>query len=198
MAAELPLFPLGAVLLPGGRMPLRVFEPRYVDLVGECMKQDSEFGVVWIREGSEVVNAPESAMPRLAPVGAAARIVDWDQLPGGLLGVTIEGTRKFRLLSTTQRPNYLVVGEVEWLQPEPPIELPAHAADLRQLLRQLVLHPTIAGLGLAIDGLDTGGTTHLVAQLLPIPQAEKFGLLAEADPLRRLDRLLALLDRFTE
>jgi Lon protease-like protein len=195
---QLPLFPLGAVLLPGGRMPLRVFEPRYVDLIGDCMKQSSEFGVVWIREGSEVVSAPETAMPKLAQLGTAARIKDWDALPGGLLGVTIEGTRKFRLLSTTQQANFLVVGEVDWLPDETPIELPGYALELRRMLEQLMLHPQIAALNLALDGLDTGRLTHLIAQLLPIPQARKFGLLAEADPLRRLDQLLALLDQFSE
>lgn len=195
---QLPLFPLGAVLLPSGRMPLRVFEPRYVDLIGDCMKQGSEFGVVWIREGSEVVSAPETAMPKLAQLGTAARIVDWDALPGGLLGVTIEGTRKFRLLSTTQQANFLVVGEVDWLPDETAIELPDYALELRRMLEQLMLHPQIAALNLALDGLDTGRLTHLVAQLLPIPQAQKFDLLAEADPLRRLDQLLALLDQFSE
>lgn len=195
---QLPLFPLGAILFPGGRTPLRVFEPRYVDLVGDCMKQGSEFGVIWIREGSEVVSAPERAMPKLAQLGTAARIVDWDQLPGGLLGVTIEGTRKFRLLSTTQQPNFLVVGEVDWLPDEPVAPLPEHARDLQPLLQQLLLHPQIAALNLDVEGLDAGRMTHLLAQLLPIPQAQKFGLLAEADPLRRLDQVLALLDRFSE
>lgn len=195
---QLPLFPLGAVLLPGGRMPLRVFEPRYVDLIGDCMKHGTEFGVIWIREGSEVVSAPESAMPKLAQLGTAARIKDWDALPGGLLGVTIEGTRKFRLLSTTQQANFLVVGEIDWLPDEIGVELPGHAVDLQQVLKQLLLHPQIAALNLAVDGLDTGRLTHLLGQLLPIPQAQKFGLLAEADPLRRLDQLLALLDRFSE
>lgn len=194
---ELPLFPLGAILLPAGRMPLRVFEARYVDLVRDCMKTDGEFGVVLIRDGSEVVSTPDDAMPKLAQLGTAARIVDWDPLPGGMLGVTIEGTRKFRLLSTTQRADFLVVGDVDWLPPEPVVELPPHAVDLRHLLRQLMLHPAIAGLNLSIDDLDTGRLTHLIGQLLPIEQENKFRLLAEADPLRRLDQLLALLDRFS-
>jgi uncharacterized protein len=194
----LPLFPLGAVLFPHGRMPLRVFEPRYVDLIGDCMKQDSEFGVIWIREGSEVVSAPEKTMPKLAQLGTAARIVDWDRLPDGMLGVTIEGTRKFRLLSTTQRANFLVLGEIDWLPDEPSVELPDHAVDLQQVLKQLLLHPQVAALNLPMEELDTGRLTHLLAQLLPVPQAQKFDLLAEADPLRRLDQLLALLDRFSE
>jgi uncharacterized protein len=195
---SLPLFPLGAVLLPGGRMPLRVFEPRYVDLVRDCLKQSSEFGVVWIREGREVVSAPESAMPKLAQLGTTARIVDWDSLPGGMLGVTIEGEQKFRLLSTTQQTNFLVVGEIEPLAPEPEIALPERAADLVQLLQQLVLHPAIASLNLPLDTLDSGRLTHIVAQLLPIPEAKKFSLLAELDPLQRLDQLLALLDSFND
>lgn len=195
---QLPLFPLGTVLLPGGRMPLRVFEPRYVDLVSSCLKSEAEFGVVLIRDGSEVVTTPDAAMPKLAQLGTAARIVDWDQLPGGMLGVTIEGTRKFRLLATTQQPDFLVIGEIDWLPPEPVVDLPPHAVDLREVLRQLMLHPQIAALNLSADDLHTGRLTHLLGQLLPIEQEEKFGLLAEADPLRRLDRLLALLDRFSE
>lgn len=195
---QLPLFPLGAVLLPGGRMPLRVFEPRYVDLVRDCLKHGAEFGVIWIREGSEVVSAPESAMPKLAQLGTAARIVDWDALPGGLLGVTIEGTRKFRLLSTVQQANFLVVGDIELLAPEIAVAVPEQAADLRLILQQLVLHPEIAALNLALDDLDAGRLAHLVAQLLPIPQANKFALLSEADPLRRLDQLQSLLEQFSE
>jgi len=194
----LPLFPLGAVLFPGGRMPLRVFEPRYVDLVRDCLKHDSEFGIVWIREGREVVSAPESAMPKLAQLGTTARIVDWDALSDGRLGITVEGGQKFRLLSTTQQQNFLVIGDIEPLPLDAEIALPERAADLLQILQQLIRHPTIARLNLSIEGLDSGRLTHVVAQLLPIPEAKKFSLLAELDPLQRMDQLLALLDGFNE
>src|SRR5687767_11709920 len=109
---QLPLFPLGTVLFPQGRLPLRVFEPRYVDLVRDCLRHTKPFGVVWIREGSEVVG-PTDTMPKLAQIGSLAQIVDWDALPDGRLGMTIEGGGKFRLLSTEQKPNYLIVAEVE-------------------------------------------------------------------------------------
>jgi len=73
--SELPLFPLSGVLMPYGRMPLQIFEPRYLDLVRDCMKTDSAFGVVWIRRGAEVAQRC-SASPQLCDYGTTARIVD--------------------------------------------------------------------------------------------------------------------------
>ena len=195
---ELPLFPLGAVLFPHGRMPLRVFEPRYVDLVRDCLKQESAFGVVWIREGDEIVVDTDNAMPRLAQIGCTARIVDWDALPNGRLGITIEGGAKFRVLATQQRPNFLVVADIETLPVEPVLPVPARAGDLVELLRQLTVHPLVARLKLEPQTDDVGALTHQVAQLLPIPEANKFTLLAEADPLRRLDRLLLVLEQLSD
>ncbi len=193
----LPLFPLSAVLFPAARMSLRVFEPRYVDLVRDCLRDDTEFGVVWIREGREVT-VPGAGMPKLAQLGTTARIVDWDALPAGRLGVTIEGVTKFRLLSTTQRPNFLVVGEIEPLAADATIALPKHADELVQILQQLVRHPSVARLNVSIDALDCSRLTNLVAQLLPIPGANKFNLLAELDPRRRLELLQAFLGEFVE
>ncbi len=192
---ELPLFPLRAVLFPHGRMPLRIFEPRYVDLVRDCLKQEREFGVVWIREGDEVVVDSDHAMPRLAQIGCTARIVDWDALPNGRLGITIEGGSKFRVLATQQRPNYLVVADIETLPEEEPIAVPAHAHDMIELLRQLMEHPLVARLNLDPQDDDAGQLTNQLAQLLPIPEASKFALLAESDPQQRLDSLLHILDQ---
>jgi len=191
---ELPLFPLGTVLFPNGRLPLRVFEPRYVDLVRDCLKRDRPFGVVWIREGSEVA-APTQAMPRLAQLGTCARIVDWDALDDGQLGLTIEGKEKFRLLSTEQRPNFLIVASVEVLPSEPELPLPERARDMIPLLEQLMRHPLIARLQLQPELEDGGRLANQLAQLLPIPETDKFTLLAEADPLLRLDRLLQQLEQ---
>ena len=92
---EVPLFPLSAVLFPYGRMPLQIFEQRYLDLVRECRRNDSGFGVVWIKSGGEVAH-PEATAPTLAEYGCYARIVDWDQLDSGLLGITVEGSDRRR------------------------------------------------------------------------------------------------------
>ncbi|MDX1736021.1 MAG: LON peptidase substrate-binding domain-containing protein, partial [Halioglobus sp.] len=109
---ELPLFPLSSVLVPHGRMPLRIFEQRYLDLVRETMRSEEPFGVVWIRHGSEVAGNGR-ASPELGDYGTTARIVDWDQLANGLLGITIEGGQRFDLFDTTARANGLVVGQVD-------------------------------------------------------------------------------------
>ncbi|MCB1708235.1 MAG: LON peptidase substrate-binding domain-containing protein, partial [Halioglobus sp.] len=115
--SELSLFPLSGVLMPFGRMPLQIFEQRYLDLVRDTMKSDSAFGVVWIRRGAEVAQRGE-ASPQLGDYGTTARIIDWDQLPNGLLGVTIQGGQRFDLASTGVRANGLVVGQVA-LRPAP-------------------------------------------------------------------------------
>ena len=116
---ELPLFPLSAVLLPYGRMPLRIFERRYLDLVRDCMRSGEPFGVVWIRRGSEVAREGR-ALHDLGDYGTTAHIVDWDQLPNGLLGITIEGRRRFELFGTSTRANGLVVGQVDLAEPPAP------------------------------------------------------------------------------
>jgi|SRR5690606_20627300 len=195
---ELPLFPLGTILFPAGRLPLQVFEPRYVDLVRRSLREESDFGIVWIREGSEVVVDRDNSMPRLAQIGTCARIVDWDALPGGKLGVTIQGGEKFRLLSTEQRADFLVVAQVQPLPAEDALPLPDRASDLLALLRQLIQHPLIERLKIEPEQHDAGRLANQIAQLLPIPEPAKFELLAEVDPMMRLDRLLLILDQLSD
>ena len=195
---RLPLFPLGAVLFPGGRMSLQVFEPRYLDLVRASLKRDEPFGIVWIREGREVVAPGNDPMPRLAQIGTFARIVNWDALPNNRLGITVEGGGKFRLLSSEQRADYLVVAEVEPLPAEQPLPMPERGRELVELLEQLLAHPAIERLGLEAESADAGRLANQLAQLLPIAEAGKFELLAEADPLLRLDRLLLILEQLSD
>ena len=97
---EIPLFPLSGILLPHGRITLQIFEQRYLDLIRSCMRSETGFGVVWVRRGSEVA-AKGAARPDLGDYGTYAKIVDWDQLPSGLLGITIQGKETFDLLETT-------------------------------------------------------------------------------------------------
>lgn len=195
----IPLFPLSSVLLPGGRMPLQIFEPRYLDLVSDCMKHDSGFGVVLLREGREVVQ--HDAVPldtRLSPLGTYAKIVDWDALSNGMLGVTIEGQKKFRLLSSVVEANHLHIGEVEWLEDEPRVSLPEDGPELKGLLQQLTDHPHTAKLHISPDIDDASILGCVLTQLLPIDEAIKFELLVEQDPLLRLEQIMKLLDDISQ
>lgn len=192
----IPLFPLSTVLLPHGRLSLRIFEPRYLDLVGRCLKEGEEsgFGVVWLREGREVYHQESEADTRLAQVGTFASIVDWDSLPGQRLGILIEGTRKFRLVSSHQQADHLHLAEVEWIEPEPHIPLPEHSDELRELFAQLLQHPHIERLNLSPVVEDVSTLSYLLTQLLPIPEPVKFQLLTATDPMSRLQLLMDLLD----
>jgi len=117
---RLPLFPLRAVLYPGGELPLRIFEARYLDLVRDCLRHDRPFGVVLITAGREV--GLEDGPPRVAGVGTAARLVDVNLLAGGLLGVRVEGESRFRLLSHQVDSTGLVQARVENLATGPSSE----------------------------------------------------------------------------
>ncbi|ARN72988.1 LON peptidase substrate-binding domain-containing protein [Oceanicoccus sagamiensis] len=190
----IPLLPLTTVLFPTGKMPLQIFEPRYLDLISSSLKNDSGFGVVWLRDGSEL-DQPGSE-PRLAQLGTLARVVDWDSLPNGLLGITIEGTDKFRLISSHQRDDKLYMAEVEWVEPEPYIPLPEYSDEMAALLAQLLDHPHIARLKLSPVVDDIATMSHLLSQLLPIDEKIKFELLAITDPLLRMEQLMDLLDEY--
>ncbi len=110
---NIPLFPLHTVLFPHGRLPLRIFEPRYLDMVSECMKTNTGFGVCLIKEGSET-----GAAANCFDIGAYAEIIDFSSQENGLLTITIEGKRRFRVLKSQVRANNLLTGDIDWVDSE--------------------------------------------------------------------------------
>ena len=174
--SELSLFPLSGVLLPFGRMPLQIFEPRYVDLVRDCMKAGSPFGVVWIQRGAEVAPRGKSAQ-QLGDYGSTARIIDWDQLPNGLLGLTIQGEQRFDLGATSVRANGLVVGEVSMRAPSPAAAMEERWQTLVDVLRSLETHPHVQRMALDVDYTDAWQVAYTLIQLLPLEEALKYELL---------------------
>jgi Lon protease-like protein len=196
---EIPLFPLGSVLFPGGRMPLQIFEQRYLDLVRNCLKQDTGFGQVWISRGAEVAQAGVAA-PELGFVGTYARIVDWDSLPNGLLGITIEGGERFRLESTSVAGDGLVRGQVTLEAARPAQPLAEQWHSLLDVLASLEQHPHVQRLGIRADHGDAWQVASVLAQLLPIQEDLKYEMLEmeELEPfLERLDQLLDQLGGLT-
>jgi len=125
---ETPLFPLNTVLFPDGPLPLRVFEPRYLDMISRCMKEDAPFGVLLIRDGHEAGPATTH------DVGTLARVSDWYQGSDGLLGITAIGAERFRLLSAERQDDGLNVGQIELLPPVQPMSLPAEYRALPHIL----------------------------------------------------------------
>lgn len=183
---SIALFPLNIVLFPDGPLPLRIFETRYVDMVRRCMRGDLHFGVVLIREGGEVGPA------ETFDVGTLARITDFDQLPGGLLGLTCAGERRFRVVKRSVQADGLNMGEVEWLEMEPVLPVPARHARLADLLRSVLpqLGEVYTDIDMHLD--DAAWVGHRLAEILPIPLQEKQRYLEMDDPIQRLELLAPL------
>lgn len=188
--ASLPLFPLHTVLFPGGLLPLRVFERRYLDLVSDCLRNDSGFGVCLISVGREVGPAAEAYQ-----VGTYARIADWDSTPEGLLAVTVRGERRFRILEREVRPDQLSVARVEWLDEVPECALPIEYAPLARLLDHLLddLDAPFKTMPRALD--DCAWVGARLIELLPLDPLEKQALLELDDPLLRLATVAARLGK---
>lgn len=195
-----PLFPLRSVLFPGGRLALRIFERRYLDLVRDCMRAGTSFGVAWLSDGgSEVLGADAgSALPGLAAIGTEAVIVDWDQLPDGLLGIVVEGRRRFRLHNVQHSDSDLYRAAVDWLPESAASPLPEQSSELQRLLQQLGEHPHIQRLGMSLNVDEAGLLANRLAQVLPIAPLQAYRLLAEDGPLDRLNELQVLLDEMAQ
>ena len=186
--SSLALFPLNIVLFPDGPLPLRIFETRYLDMVRRCLREHEGFGVVLIREGREVGGAETD----IYAVGTSAEITDFHQLSDGFLGLSCVGRQRFRIEKRARQSDGLHRGEVIWLQGEPQVAVPARHARLPLLLRSVLpqLGEVYTGIRMRLD--DAAWVGHRLAEILPIPLAEKQTYLELDDPIERLDRLAPL------
>ncbi|WP_455385588.1 LON peptidase substrate-binding domain-containing protein [Acidihalobacter prosperus] len=190
--ARLPLFPLHSALLPGGLLPLRIFETRYLDMVRDCLREGGGFGVCLILSGSEV-----GAPPRIHTVGTLARIVDWDQRADGLLGIVASGERRFRVRSQETGRNGLLHAEVEWLEDSASADvqaLPEEYRELGDLLRRLVGELGAPFTLFAEEHFDHAGwVANRLTELLPLAPGLKQSLVELDDAMDRLRRVSELL-----
>ena len=180
--ATIPLFPLNTVLFPGGPLPLRIFETRYIDLIRRCMREDSGFGVVHIVDGAEAGHIP----PVLASVGCYAKIVDFSQQPDGLLGIQTMGQRRFRIHDRFQAADGLNFASVDWLPELEVVALPEEFAELVPLLEGVLdeVGEPYATLERRTD--DAAWVAARLAEVLPIPAEHKQHCLELDDPIECL------------
>jgi len=184
-----PIFPLNTVLFPGGLLPLRVFEARYMDMTRDCLKRDAPFGVCLIREGSEV-GAP--AVPE--KIGCLAKILEWDMQQQGILNIKTRGGQRFRILEQRTGAQGLTTAEVELIPPEASAAVPAEFASCARLLEMVVADQgkPIFAEPHAFD--DASWVGYRLAEILPVPLIAKQKLLELTDSLSRL----SILQRFLE
>jgi uncharacterized protein len=181
VTAEIPLFPLNTVLFPGGPLPLRIFETRYLDMVSSCLKRGRDFGVCLIEQGNETGPA------RTYTVGTLASIRDWSNGPDGLLNILALGGRRFRVTRVRTQHNGLNLAEVDWVPDEPEVRLPEAAKPLAELLQRILAQIQERYALVEPDYENASWVGRRLAEILPLPVAQRQYLLEISDALMRLD-----------
>jgi len=185
---KIPLFPLDAVLFPGGALPLRIFEPRYLDMISDCMKSEGKIGVVLIQEGKEA-----GAAAKVHDIGTISFISYWHKRNDGMLGITLTGEQRFKVLSTEIKTNQLIIAEVELLPSfEAPIE--EHEAEsFINMLKQIIvqLEPPYTTMTKYYD--DLSWVSARLIELLPLRLKDKQTMLAMDNLDERMNYLQPLL-----
>jgi len=186
---EIALFPLNTVLFPGGLLPLRIFEPRYVDMVGGCMRRDAEFGVVLIVQGTDT-----SSVVSIAGMGTSARVVDFQTQTDGLLGLLCRGERRFRVAQRRLQDDGLNRATVEWMQDAPLTPLDPQFQPLVSVLRKVMARLANIGRFLEPNYEDASWVSHRLAEFLPLEPPWQQRLLEIDDPNERLGMLAPMID----
>lgn len=191
---ELPLFLLDTVLFPGGRLPLRVFETRYMDMVKDCLRANAPFGVCLIAEGEEVAE-PGGGAAQPHAVGALATIADWDMPQLGILNIVVHGGQRFRILDHRTLDNGLVRAEVELLAEPPVTPIPGDYARLVPMLRALLEALEDSMPPEPHRFYDAAWVACRWAEILPLPLAARQKIVELDEGVARLEAIYAFLEQ---
>jgi uncharacterized protein len=173
---RLPLFPLHTVLFPGGLLPLKVFEQRYIDMTKACLADDRPFGVCLIVQGDEVAR-PGAAAPELSSIGTTARITNWDMPQLGILHLATVGGTRFLIERHFVEPSGLFVGEVKELAAEPQVPLTQAQLPLAKLLELIATRVGPEHFPANPDYADASWVGYRLAEFLPLPMPIKQSML---------------------
>lgn len=181
------LFPLNTVVFPGSILPLKIFEQRYLNLVKGCMQQQTGFVIVLISEGSEV-----GTTPKTYSTGCLVEIIDWEALPDGLLGITVQAKNRVRLSSISVRHDGLMFAETCPFESSLDVHQPLPEAyeSLSDMLKQLLHHPFAQQYQNRVDFNNAADVCFRLAELLPISNRHK-QLILESETIEQI------LDQFT-
>ena len=195
---KIPLFPLETVLFPDGIIALKIFEARYLDMIKQCLREKTEFGVISIIQDQD--DSHDNPTPRFSSIGTLALIEDFDPIQPALYMTKSFGTQRFQLLSSSQEANGLWVGEIILLEKDPLIPIPKEHQRVANLLDEIIA--VIQSENLLSDAPfkkpymteDCGWVSNRLAELLPISLAQKNHLLAQTNPRIRLDLISEIIE----
>lgn len=193
----LPIFPLGTVLFPGGVLPLRIFEARYMDMVRECMGASRPFGVCLITQGREV-----GAPAEHESTGCMTRIEDWDMTEPGVLQLRTVGTHRFNVIEKSVQANGLIRARVDPIEDDPAVAIPEELSACATLIRRAIddichrePEPLRRIIAEPYAPESAGWVANRLAELLPLSMPSRQMLMTLADPLKRLALVLEVLQR---
>ena len=178
---KFPLFPLSTVLYPGALLPLRIFEPRYLRMISDCLKRERGFVVCLISSGRETGQAAN-----FHSIGTVAKIIDWDDTQG-LLQVTCEGDRRVQVLNSTVADDQLISAEAVYLEREMETGISVQDQPLAEMVARFFNQQQIE-----IDDeqlCNASWISFRLAQLLPLSPSRKQWLLELTNPTLRLSAL---------
>ena len=188
---DLPIFPLRTILFPGSKLPLRIFEPRYIDMVSRSMREDSDFGIILSRESTD------PKMFETYDTGTLAKIIDWDQGGDGLLGITTIGTQKFRLKELNKQEDGLNIGSIERIEKEGDYKPLKEFTHLVELLEAILDDVNIYDEN--EKNFDSASwISYRFAEILPLRVEDKQKCLEIDDPIIRLNFLEPLIKMIRE
>jgi uncharacterized protein len=187
---KIPLFPLNTVIFPEGELPIRLFEPRYIDMVSECLRKDSGFGICLIEEGEE------AGLPaKFFPMGTEVKIIDWDRTDDGLLGITVKGQQRFKVESFDLQQDNLCVGDVTYLDEDEEL-MPDEYQNFSALLKEIGNRYELPFLTEESERFeDANWVSERLAELLPFEMSSKQALLEMDNALHRFDYMQSLLEK---
>ncbi|MDB9751560.1 LON peptidase substrate-binding domain-containing protein [Gammaproteobacteria bacterium] len=184
---KIPLFPLNTVLFPQGELQLRLFEPRYIDMVSECLRSDSGFGLCLRDESKEITKGVG-----FFPLGTYVKIIDWDQMNDGLLGIKVIGERRFKVENYDVQKNNLYIGNVKLLDEDDGL-LPEAYQNFSHLLKEISKRYKLPLIDVPEQFEKATWISDRLAELLPFEITAKQSLLEMNNSLKRLDYMQALL-----
>ena len=195
---KIPLFPLGTVLFPDGVIALKIFEARYLDMIKQCLREKTEFGVVSVIKNQDV--SEEDLSLSFSKIGTLAQIEDFDPIQPALYMTKSFGTQRFKLLNCKQEASGLWIGEVTLLDNDPLTSIPQEHHKVVKLLDEII--SVIQSENLLGDAPfkkpykvdDCGWVSNRLAELLPISLAQKNHLLAQTNPRIRLDLITEIIE----
>ena len=191
MSYALPLFPLQTVVFPGGLLPLRVFEPRYMDMVKQAIADNLPFGICAVREGrtTGVVNHHE--------VGTQVRVIDWDMPQPGILHIQTQAFERFVVRSSHSESNGLLVGEVDDVSAEPAVAVPPELALSAEILYQIIEELGREKFVQPHDYNNAAWIGYRLSEVLPLKLSIRQNLLEMNDSVARLAILTDFLKKQT-